>query len=232
MALTEKYIVDSNYCKCYNNAVNKRLEQYKRCELSLDDLVSTAVGFISSVTTPPVDGRVAPYPDVRTVRYYQTVGILKKPLRYDGRNAIYGYQHLLQLIAIKLLQRQGLSLVQIQTALIQTSLADLERSLEGAFEIGGDETPTQKDWLTSPIVKPLLSPRKIEEKLPCDEANRRRFPEVPIYQRPRKNGTRDLIAVEVAPGISVLIDPEVVQDPKGVIGRILRLLNAKYGDKE
>ena len=171
--------------------MHRRLEQYKKSEFHLDDLVSMASGFISRVTTPPVDGRVAPYPDARTVRYYQTAGILKKPLRYEGRNAIYGYHHLLQLIAIKLLQRQGLSLAQIQTALLQTSLIDLERSLEGAFETEGDETSTQKDRFISPIVEPLLSPRKIDQKLPCDEVDRRRFPEVPIYQRPRKNGTRD-----------------------------------------
>jgi DNA-binding transcriptional MerR regulator len=212
--------------------MNIQLQDYQGYEFGLDELVNTAKQLIERSTVPPTDGRVSSVPDARTVRYYQTFGILKKPLRYEGRNAIYGYHHLVQILAIKLLQRQGLSLAQIQTALIQTSLADLERSLEGAFEVGGDETPAQKDRLTSPILKPPLSPRKMEEKLPCDEANRRRFPEVPLYQRPRKKGARDLIAIEVAPGISVLIDPEVVQDPKDVIDRILRLLKEKNGDEE
>jgi DNA-binding transcriptional MerR regulator len=212
--------------------MQRRLEQFKKSEFHLDDLVSTASGFISRVTTPPVDGRVAPYPDTRTVRYYQTIGILKKPLRYEGRNAIYGYHHLVQLLAIKLMQGRGLSLAQIQNALLQTSLTDLERSLEGAFELGGDETSAQNDRLTSPIVKSLFSPGKIGEELPRDEVTRSRFSEISLYQRPRNKGARDLIAMEVAPGISLLIDPEVVQDPKGVIDRILRLLNVKHGDDE
>jgi DNA-binding transcriptional MerR regulator len=40
-----------------------------------------------------------------------------RPLSYEGRQATYGRRHLLQLVAIKLLQQQGLSLAQVQQAL-------------------------------------------------------------------------------------------------------------------
>jgi hypothetical protein len=47
-----------------------------------------------------------------------------------------------------------------------------------------------------------------------------------------KIGGRRLIAMEVAPGISVQIDPDQVQNPLGLIGRIIELLTTKNGDME
>src|SRR5437016_1152361 len=51
--------------------------------------------------SPPsnVDGRVARALDPRTVRYYQTLGILDRPHSYEGHKARYGPRHLLQLLA-------------------------------------------------------------------------------------------------------------------------------------
>lgn len=62
-------------------------------------------------------GRVRVVPDSRTIRYYTTLGILDPPAAMRGRKAFYGPQHVLQLVAIKRLQAQGLSLVQVQQAL-------------------------------------------------------------------------------------------------------------------
>jgi DNA-binding transcriptional MerR regulator len=60
-------------------------------------------------------------PDERTLRYYQTLGILDRPLRYDGRQAVYGYRHLLQALAVRALQAQGHTLAQVQRALAGAS---------------------------------------------------------------------------------------------------------------
>lgn len=61
--------------------------------------------------------RVRDVPDVRTIRYYTTLGLLDRPLEMQGRTAFYGRRHLLQLVAIKRLQSQGLPLVEVQKTL-------------------------------------------------------------------------------------------------------------------
>ncbi len=77
------------------------------------------------------DGRVAPAPDARTVRYYATLGLLDRPAIVD-RQARYGPRHVLQLLAIKALQGQGMPLAEVQARLYGRSNAELEALLEGA----------------------------------------------------------------------------------------------------
>jgi DNA-binding transcriptional MerR regulator len=212
--------------------MRKVLQDFKRNEFHLEELVSVAAQMIERAAGESVDGRVAPVPDARTVRYYQTTGILQKPLRYDGRNAIYGYHHLLQLIAIKLLQQQGLSLAQVQTALVQASWSELERSLEETFEDQGGEEVTQENQDAISIAGLSRSPQRAQEKLHRGDTKLQNSWDASNQHRSTRIGGRSLIAVEVAPGISVQIDQDRVQNPMGVIEKIIALLNAKNGDIE
>ena len=80
-----------------------------------------AMAVQQALTTTDYSGqksaRVREVPDRRTIRYYTTLGLLDKPLEMRGRTAYYGHRHLLQLVAIKRLQSQGKSLVEIQAIL-------------------------------------------------------------------------------------------------------------------
>jgi DNA-binding transcriptional MerR regulator len=62
-------------------------------------------------------GRVRAVPDLRTIRYYTTLGLLAPPAEMRGRKAYYDRRHLLQLVAIKRLQSRGMTLGQIQQSL-------------------------------------------------------------------------------------------------------------------
>ena len=53
------------------------------------------------------NGRVRDIPDLRTIRYYTTAGLLERPAEMRGRTALYGRRHLLQLVAIKKLQARA-----------------------------------------------------------------------------------------------------------------------------
>jgi len=75
------------------------------------------------------DGRVARAADPRTVRYYQSLGILDRPLSYEGHKARYGPRHLLQLLSVKALQKQRLPLAEIQERLYGRTDAELETIL-------------------------------------------------------------------------------------------------------
>src|SRR5262245_18184089 len=74
------------------------------------------------------NGRVRDVPDPRTIRYYTTLGLLDRPGELRGRTALYGRRHLLQLVAIKRLQAQGLTLQQVQERLLGLTDGDLERT--------------------------------------------------------------------------------------------------------
>jgi DNA-binding transcriptional MerR regulator len=72
-------------------------------------------------------GRVRDVPDLRTIRYYTTLGLLDRPAAMRGRTALYGPRHVLQLVAIKRLQAQGLSLAAVQERVVGLSDAALKR---------------------------------------------------------------------------------------------------------
>lgn len=62
------------------------------------------------------NGQVAEAPNGRTVRWYQSIGLLRRP-EQRGRVAFYGRAHLAELVAIKRLQSGGLSLGDVQARL-------------------------------------------------------------------------------------------------------------------
>lgn len=79
------------------------------------------------------DNRVSPVPDARTIRYYTTLGLIDRP-RINGRQAMYGKRHLLQILAIKALQAINLPLAEIQTRLYGRSDSELEGLLASLSE--------------------------------------------------------------------------------------------------
>ncbi|MCS6886514.1 MAG: MerR family transcriptional regulator [Acidobacteriota bacterium] len=74
------------------------------------------------------DGRISSTPDLRTIRYYTTLGLLDKP-KVIGQKREYERRHLLQLLAIKVLQAANFSLSEIQARLYGRSDAELEALL-------------------------------------------------------------------------------------------------------
>ena len=84
--------------------------------LSLDELTHAATRVLQELGITSGDARTSASIDVRTVRFYQTLGILPKPA-YEGRCAVYSLTHVVRVVAAKQLQAEGHSLAQIQTAL-------------------------------------------------------------------------------------------------------------------
>ena len=71
----------------------------------LGDRVALELGGQSYDGVP--SGRVRDVPDLRTIRYYTTLGLLDRAAAMRGRTALYGPRHLLQLVLIKRLQARG-----------------------------------------------------------------------------------------------------------------------------
>jgi DNA-binding transcriptional MerR regulator len=77
------------------------------------------------------DGRVSAVPDIRTIRYYTSLGLLDRP-RIEGREARYSRRHVMQLVAIKALQAESLPLARIQERLYGMTDVELEALLAAA----------------------------------------------------------------------------------------------------
>jgi len=71
----------------------------------------------------PANGQAGEQISVRNIRYYRTLGLLDPPESGGGQG--FGEKHRLQLIAIRLLQAQGLPLSRIQQLLFGRSLEEL-----------------------------------------------------------------------------------------------------------
>lgn len=90
----------------------------------------------------PANGQVRAVPDLRTIRYYTSLGLLDRPLEMRGRTALYGPRHLHQLCAIKRLQAEGRTLGEVQaelTGLDDRALARVAQVPAEALAAGPEE---------------------------------------------------------------------------------------------
>jgi DNA-binding transcriptional MerR regulator len=105
-------------------------------------------------------GRVREVPDIRTIRYYTTLGLLDRPAQMRGRTALYGQRHLLQLVAIKRLQAKGLSLAEVQSRVVGQSdvalrrLAQLPTRTQPEEAAGAADRRRESFWAASPASIP------------------------------------------------------------------------------
>ncbi|MSP55903.1 MAG: MerR family transcriptional regulator [Myxococcales bacterium] len=150
---------------------------------SLDGLAEAA-GAVVNMLPRPLDQRVNPVPDVRTLRYYQSVGLLDRPDNALPRAEYYGYRHLLQVVATKALQASGLPLAQIQRGLAGRTVQELEEAIRSAF---GEESAAPRSHGPASQAPPAHW-RPMEAPRPAHPPVR-------------------MVTVELAPGLLVTIDP-------------------------
>lgn len=94
---------------------------------NIDELGAVVALTLAEDYAGPPNKRVRDVPDRRTIRYYTTIGLLDRPEEMRGRTALYGRRHLAQIVSIKRLQAQGLSLAEIQHRLLGITDAALHR---------------------------------------------------------------------------------------------------------
>lgn len=190
-----------------------RLTDLRDQTFTLPELCLRAEALIRSVGSTPADQRVTPFPDVRTTRYYQTLGLVDRPLRHDGRSAIYGYRHLLQAVAVKLLQNEGWSLSRLQQSLAGVSTEALEVAVEESLLPSGEAAPPA-------------------EARPDDaqRAHARAAPAPPGLPAPP--GPAPWVAAALAPGLVISIDPALHPDPPAIIAALSLLFSASRPDQE
>ncbi|HKV52641.1 MAG TPA: MerR family transcriptional regulator [Gemmatimonadaceae bacterium] len=94
----------------------------------------------------PTNAAARAEPSARAVRYYVASGLLDRP-EGTGTSATYGYRHLLQLLFVKIRQREGQPLDKIREEMRELTGDTLERrvaaSLAPALSMGTDAAVLQ-----------------------------------------------------------------------------------------
>ena len=103
------------------------MEPITDISLTLPDLVEALRELLAEGYSGTRSGRVRDLPDARTIRWYQTLGLVDRPAHFRGRTALFGRRHLLQLAAIKKLQAADFPLADVQRGLAGKNDAELAR---------------------------------------------------------------------------------------------------------
>ena len=85
---------------------------------NMEELVRRVAAALAGPAYPGAPNRrVRAVPDHRALRWYVTIGLVDRPAAMQGRTALYGIRHLLQVVAVKRRQAEGRSLAEIQAEL-------------------------------------------------------------------------------------------------------------------
>jgi DNA-binding transcriptional MerR regulator len=93
--------------------------------LTMPEFAEAAARAVQASGAVPDNRQAKAVPAARMIRYYTARGLLPRP-GTRGRALVYGRRHLLQLVAIKRLQGQGMALDEIAERLEAISDSDLE----------------------------------------------------------------------------------------------------------
>ncbi|HUX33175.1 MAG TPA: MerR family transcriptional regulator [Gemmatimonadaceae bacterium] len=111
-------------------------------------LAAHATALVDAAGMRPTNASARAAPSPRAIRFYVASGLLDHP-QGAGTAATYGYRHLLQLLAIKIRQREGATLEVIKQEMCDVTGDALERRVAGsiapALAVGADTTALTED---------------------------------------------------------------------------------------
>jgi DNA-binding transcriptional MerR regulator len=105
-------------------------------------------------------GTVSEIPDERTIRFYQSEGLIDPPISKAGSASVFTFKHLLQLVAIKLLQAQDVPIKKLRFVIAGKSEPELEYLIESSRQSLTNDATTFLLSLRNRITKE--PPRGIE----------------------------------------------------------------------
>lgn len=150
-------------------------------DLTIADLATAVATVLARGYDGARSGRVRHLPDARTIRWYQTLGMVDRPAAFRGRTAVFSRRHVLQLVAIKRLQSAGHPLADIQRGLVGKtdgelaravgeSLAEVDRCIAEAIAARG-RNAGRRSLIAEPVKAAIPRPTTAFWKtLPADSA--------------------------------------------------------------
>lgn len=95
-------------------------------------LAAHVSGLVDSIGVRPTNASARAAPSARSIRYYIANSLLDRP-EGTGTSATYGYRHFLQLLAVKIRQREGATLETIKREMKELTGDALERRVATAL---------------------------------------------------------------------------------------------------
>ena len=125
-------------------------------------LAAHVTALVDAAGIRPTNASARQAPSARSVRFYVANGLLDRP-EGTGTSATYNYRHFLQLLAIKIRQREGATLEIIKREMRDQTGDSLERriatSLAPALGVGADRVAQSQDdteprsWRRLPVAE-------------------------------------------------------------------------------
>ena len=116
-------------------------------------LAAHATALVDAAGVRPTNASARAAPSARAIRFYVASGLLDHP-QGAGTAATYSYRHLLQLLAIKIRQREGATLETIKVEMRDVTGDALERrvaaSLAPVLAVGADSAAQVHDDAPAP----------------------------------------------------------------------------------
>lgn len=152
----------------------------------LRDLAALTGGVLEASGVIPLSAAARTRPTERTIRFYVARGLVSPP---EGRGtaAMYGYQHFLQVLAIKLRQMEGATLEALTKEFAEVPGEQLERRVAGAL---GPQLPPPGD-----VAQGVNAPVRGRSARSLNGGGPRPAGPAGLHRR-----------VVVAPGVELLID--------------------------
>lgn len=109
-------------------AVVRPFHRYRgETSLTLPRLLTILKELLPIIAPEQTRYRVTTVPTERTIRFYTTQGLVDNPLGREGQFSLYGYRHLLQILAVKYLQSHYLPLRKIRSIVRNAGNRELEQ---------------------------------------------------------------------------------------------------------
>lgn len=207
------------------------------------ELAAQAAEILAEAGPVQERGTVSEVPDERTVRYYLTEGLISPAEEKQGTASVYGYLHLLQLLAVKKLQAERLPIRMIRELVGSRSERQLERLLVGEADKrakGGDSKNEALRYLETLLTKAPAPPPPPAPRSPqrggMMPAARSAPPPPPaaLVPPPAQGEQTRWERVEIEPGLELHIrgNYSMPREPGGVkrlVRAILRTIEAFGG---
>lgn len=95
-------------------------------------LAAEVTGLVDAAGVRPTNASARAAPSARSIRFYVANGLLERP-DGTGTAATYNYRHFLQLLAIKIRQREGVTLESIKKEMKEFTGDSLERRVASSL---------------------------------------------------------------------------------------------------
>lgn len=222
------------------NTVNSRLLRMKhplerereKKYVGLPEFARASEAILAEFDIEQNRGTVSLVPDERTIRYYLTEGLIQPPDERQGTASVFGYLQLLQLIAVKKLQAEHLSIKKIRQLVSGKDEQQLESLLGVTTSLNKKSNESEAKRYLESLLAPSMSLSSPARRSPLQEKS-----SPPKAAAPRNEDSMSWQRVEIEPGLELHIrsdytPPESMAKTKGLVERIRSLLGRYWREPE